>query len=63
MLVHAYYSNVVFARQLFNEETHRTARDLEYVTWGEFLVVWRSDHIEIYEDHVCLSSFANIAGH
>ena len=55
MLVHAYYSDAVFARQLFNEETHRTSRDFEYEAWGEFLVVWRREHIEIYEDYVCLN--------
>ena len=54
MLVHAYYSDLVFAGQLFNEEIHRTSRDLEYEAWGEFLVVWRREHIEIYEDYVCM---------
>lgn len=37
----------------FDEATNRTTRDLSFEGWGEFLVVWRRDNIEIYRDHVC----------
>lgn len=36
----------------FDESTHRVTRDLEFQDWTEFLVAWRRDYIEIYEDHV-----------
>lgn len=37
---------------VFHESIHRTTRDLEYEDWGEFMVAWRKDLIEIYEDYV-----------
>ncbi|XP_006462707.1 hypothetical protein AGABI2DRAFT_207264 [Agaricus bisporus var. bisporus H97] len=36
---------------VFHESIHRTTRDLEYEDWGEFMVAWRKDLIEIYEDY------------
>lgn len=36
----------------FDESIHRTTRDLQYQDWAEFMVVWRRDYIEIYEDYV-----------
>lgn len=36
----------------FDDNINRSARDLEYEDWGEFLVVWRRDGIELYEDYV-----------
>jgi len=36
----------------FDESINRTTRDLHYEDWGEFLVAWRKDSIEIYRDHV-----------
>ena len=53
MLVRAYYSEVCLLHQQFNGEYHRTARDLEYKAFGEFLVVLRRSRIELYEDYVC----------
>lgn len=38
----------------FDEVTNRTTRNLKYEDWGEFLVAWRKDSIEIYRDHVSL---------
>ncbi|KAF9454744.1 hypothetical protein P691DRAFT_716543 [Macrolepiota fuliginosa MF-IS2] len=35
----------------FNESMNRTTRDLQYKDWAEFMVVWRKDIIEIYEDY------------
>jgi hypothetical protein len=37
---------------VFDESIHRTTCDLEYEEWGEFMVAWRKDLIEIYEDYV-----------
>lgn len=36
----------------FDDNINRMTRDLEYEDWGEFLVVWRRDGIEIYKDYV-----------
>lgn len=36
----------------FDETINRTTRDVKYEAWGEFLVAWRKDSIEIYRDHV-----------
>jgi len=38
----------------FNDAINRTTRDLHYEDWGEFLVAWRRDSIEIYRDHVSI---------
>ncbi|KJA24061.1 hypothetical protein HYPSUDRAFT_136823 [Hypholoma sublateritium FD-334 SS-4] len=35
----------------FDEAINRTTRDVKYEAWGEFLVAWRRDSIEIYKDH------------
>ncbi|KAK2465224.1 hypothetical protein APHAL10511_002578 [Amanita phalloides] len=51
MLVHVYYSDISYSSQIFNEEIHRTSRNLQYESCGEFLVVWRRDRIEIYKDY------------
>jgi hypothetical protein len=36
----------------FDDNTNRMTRNLEYRDWGEFLVVWRKDSVEIYNDYV-----------
>lgn len=36
----------------FDESIHRVTRDLKFEDWGEFLVVWRMDRIEVYENYV-----------
>jgi hypothetical protein len=36
----------------FDEEINRSTRDLRYEDWGEFIVAWRKDSLEIYRDHV-----------
>jgi len=41
----------------FDENVNRTTRDLQFVDWGEFLVAWRKDNIEIYRDHVSYLTF------
>jgi hypothetical protein len=39
----------------FDEMQDRSARDMQYEDWAEFMVVWRSDRLELYNDFVCLS--------
>jgi len=36
----------------FDDNINRSARGLEFQDWGEFLVVWRRDGLEIYKDYV-----------
>ncbi|KAF8964211.1 Pleckstrin homology domain-containing protein [Flammula alnicola] len=35
----------------FDDAVHRTTRNLHFEDWGEFLVAWRRDSLEIYKDH------------
>lgn len=37
----------------FDEVQNRSARNLQYEDWNEFMVVWRNDRLELYDDHVC----------
>jgi hypothetical protein len=39
----------------FDDVINRTTRNLRYEDWGEFLVAWRKDRIEVYQDHVRLT--------
>lgn len=41
----------------FDDAISRTTRNLHFEDWGEFLVAWRRDSIEIYRDHVCFPSW------
>ena len=43
----------------FHESAHRTTRDLQHQDWAEFIVAWRQDFIEIYEDYVGFRPFNN----
>lgn len=36
----------------FDEVQHRITRDLRYEGWAEFMVVWREDRVELYQDFV-----------
>lgn len=42
---------------VFDESINRTTRDLDYEDWGEYMVAWRKDHIEIYEDYVSTAEY------
>ena len=37
----------------FDEMQNRSARNLQYEEWSEFVVVWRNDRLELYDDYVC----------
>ena len=36
----------------FDEMQDRSARDMQYADWAEFMVVWRSHRLELYNDYV-----------
>ncbi|KAF8650148.1 hypothetical protein AX16_005383 [Volvariella volvacea WC 439] len=52
MLIRACYSESPQVVKYFDEATHRTTRGLTFLGWGEYLVAWRGDRIEIYDDYV-----------
>ncbi|KAI9465399.1 hypothetical protein BJY52DRAFT_1243706 [Lactarius psammicola] len=35
----------------FDEIQNRSARNLQYEDWAEFMVVWRNDRLELYDDY------------
>ncbi|KAJ3827599.1 Pleckstrin homology domain-containing protein [Lentinula raphanica] len=51
MCVRIYSNEMVDIYPRFDESVHRVTRDLKYEGWGEFLVVWRKDRIELYENY------------
>jgi hypothetical protein len=42
----------------FDEVQDRSARDMQYEDWAEFMVVWRSHRLELYNNFVRFSSLA-----
>lgn len=36
----------------FDEEYSRTSRDLSHEDWEEYIVIWRNNRIELYDDYV-----------
>ncbi|KAG6830694.1 hypothetical protein H0H92_015170 [Tricholoma furcatifolium] len=52
MLVRTYYTKSEDLNHHFDEQQHRTTRDLLDADWAEYLVAWRRDRIELYTDHV-----------
>ena len=48
------YSKSESITPAFDEAQNRTTRDLHYAEWAEYMVAWRKNRIEIYEDHVRL---------
>ncbi|KAF9077592.1 Pleckstrin homology domain-containing protein [Rhodocollybia butyracea] len=51
MLVSVYNAEDVNVFSHFDESVHRVTRDLKYEARSEFLVVWRMDRIEIYDNY------------
>lgn len=41
----------------FDEEVHRTTQSPEIAHWAEYLVVWRRNRLELYDDPACLLLF------
>lgn len=52
MLVRIYATRASNLNANFDETIHRTTRDLQHEDCTEFMVVWRKDIIELYEDYV-----------
>lgn len=57
MLVRVSYSKSEILRENFNDAVHRTTKNLHFEDWAEFLVAWRKDSIELYEDYVTFFFF------
>ncbi|EIW80949.1 hypothetical protein CONPUDRAFT_103997 [Coniophora puteana RWD-64-598 SS2] len=51
MLVRVSYTKSENLSRTFNEHENRVTSHLRYEDWAEFLVVWRKDRIELYEDY------------
>ena len=41
----------------FDENRNRTTRHLESEGWVEYIVAWRKDRLELYEDHVSSTTY------
>lgn len=52
MLVRISYTKLEDFGSQFDEIQNRTTRNLQYREWADFIVAWRGDRIELYEDHV-----------
>ena len=59
MLVRIGHSKSESLGNHFDEKQNRTTSHLRYEDWAEFMVVWRKDRIEIYEDYVCPSDIVS----
>jgi hypothetical protein len=57
MLMRFCYSKSESIKPPFDEVQNRTTRDLQYLYWAEYMVAWRKDRLEIYEDHVRFPEF------
>ncbi|TFK73572.1 hypothetical protein BDN72DRAFT_834437 [Pluteus cervinus] len=51
MLVRVSYTEEESPTPKFDEAQNRTARSLVYQDWAEFLVAWRHNRLELYEDY------------
>ncbi|KAI0051385.1 hypothetical protein FA95DRAFT_1554452 [Auriscalpium vulgare] len=51
MVVRVCYSTEENLGGLFDEQQHRSAQHLQYLDWREFMVVWRKNRVELYEDY------------
>lgn len=52
MIVRVSYSKEQNLGSNFDEAQHRSTQHLQYEDWGEFLVIWRRNRIELYENYV-----------
>lgn len=55
MLVRVSHTKLEGLSKCFDEVQNRYTSKLHYEDWAEFIVVWRGQRIEIYEDYVCPS--------
>lgn len=60
MLVRFGYSRDDSLGNVFDDEQSRKTRGIRYAEWAEFMVLWRNDQIQFYEQSVKFPShFAN----
>ena len=59
MLVRVSYTRDEHLGARFDESQSRTAQNMEIQDWVVFLVVWRGDRIEFYEDYVSRSKYSH----
>jgi hypothetical protein len=52
MLVRVSYTKSEGLGNYFDEKQNRTTCHMRYEDWDEFMVVWRQNRIEIYENYV-----------
>lgn len=52
MLVRVSHTDADSIGTSFDENQNRITSHLEYEDWSEFVVVWRKERLELYEDHV-----------
>lgn len=60
MIVRVSYTRERSLGATFDENQNRSTQHLQYEDWAEFMVVWRKDRIELYEDYVCSTAFNSI---
>ena len=59
MLVEVSYTRTGGLASHFDEEDARKHPELEERGWGEYIVTWKGDALELYEDHVSASARSN----
>ncbi|KAF5382546.1 hypothetical protein D9615_002957 [Tricholomella constricta] len=52
MLVRTCYTKSEIISPYFDEVQNRTTKDLLEADWGEYMVAWRKDRIELYSDYL-----------
>lgn len=59
MLVRVSHTDADSVGAAFDENQNRITQHLAYEDWSEFMVVWRKERLELYEDYVsaCHSPF------
>lgn len=54
MLVRVYHTEQKTFKKAFDEQECRITRGLDHEEWAEFLLIWREQRLELYEDYVCV---------
>lgn len=62
MLVQHSYARAGGLPTNFDEEEVRKHPEIEEKHWGEYVVLWKGNNLELYEDHVRVS-FPNFPWH
>lgn len=60
MLVRVSHTDADSVGAAFDENQNRITQHLEYEDWSEFLVVWRKDRLELYEDYASRHSVMTV---